>query len=404
MIKRILHLAHRVPFPPNKGDKIRSFHILNFLAQRHELYLATLVDDAKDMAGLPALNKKVQRLIYARIDQFGRKLFSIREVLRRRSITVRYFYSPRLQNEIDDLIEATEFDAILCSSSPMAEYLFRSRHRNERLIKMTKIMDLIDVDSYKWQQYAAATSGPKAWVYRYEAGKLAKYERCIYEYFQSILFVSEQEKAYFPMVDTKNKLHAVSNGVDLQYFDNTSEDTGGNERPTLVFTGMMDYWPNIEGMRWFIKHVFPGVRDSIPTVRLLVVGGRPTREVMRWRSIKGIEVTGFVEDIREYLEIADVCIAPLRIARGIQNKVLEAMAMRKAVVATPQALEGINLTPGTHAVSANSAKEFGAATIELLQDKRRACVLGQEARQCVEQYYSWGARLQSINSLLLKRP
>ena len=153
-------------------------------------------------------------------------------------------------------------------------------------------------------------------------------------------------------------------------------------------------------MRWFIKNVYPDVLQAVPTVRLVVAGGRPTREVIGWGAMQSVEVTGFVEDIRKYIGVADVCIAPLRIARGIQNKVLEAMAMSKAVVATPQALEGIDLVRGTHALLAESTRDFAAAIIELLHERQRACLLGQEARRFAEQHFSWDAKLRDLGVLL----
>ena len=399
--KRILYLAHRVPYPPNKGDKIRSFNILKYLSQRHELHLAALIDDAKDIAVLPELRSQVTSLIYSRIDQAGRRLLSSRAILRSQSITVVHFYSRGLQSKIDDLIESTNFDVILCSSSPIAEYLFRSRHWNARLKDIVKIMDLIDVDSYKWQQYAQISSMAKAWVYRYEARKLEQYEKKIYRAFDKLLLVSDREKHYFPQPDNQNKIRAVQNGVDLDYFSDSSQRVPGSGGPAVVFTGMMDYWPNIEGVRWFIEEVYPAIRKAVPEVHFFVVGGRPSKEVSHWQSLDGVTVTGFVPDVRTYLGKEDVCIVPLQIARGIQNKVLEAMSMSKAIVSTPQALEGINLTLGEHALSALDAREFAAAVVGLLRDRQMADQIGQAARQFVEQHYSWEGNLRQLEEIIL---
>lgn len=400
-MKRILHIAHRLPYPPNKGDKIRTYNFLKFLAKRHELHLATLIDDPADLLVVPELENQVNGLVYERIDQPGRSIYSLREIFRRRSITVCHFYSRRLQDKIDDVIETTEFDAVLCSSSPMAEYLFRSRHRKGRLLDIPKTMDLIDVDSFKWRQYADRSSGPKAWVYRHEARALADYEAALYDYFQNILLVSEREKEYFPIHDQHNKLHAVSNGVDLDYFSNSSAPTANSTHSSLVFTGMMDYWPNIEGMRWFVAKVFPKIRKDVPECRLTIVGGRPTREVLGWGEDDNIQVTGFVDDVRGYIASADLCIAPLRIARGIQNKVLEAMSMRKPVVATPYALEGIDVDSGEHVIAAATVDEFATAVTCVLHDHRMARTLGENARTRVEQQYSWDACIRPLEDLLL---
>ena len=399
VVNRMLYLTHRIPFPPNKGDKIRSFNILQFLAKEYEVVLATLIDDPDDMKAIPQLRDQVSQILYSRIDRPGRKLFSLLGIFSGKSISVRHFYSNNLQEQIDELLDETHFDVILCSSSPTAEYLLRSRHRHGRLEKIFKIMDLIDVDSYKWQQYAERSSLVSASVYRYEADKLRSYELEVYDYFQKVLLVSEKEKSYFPKGDPQTKVHAVGNGVNLDYFDPTSHTPMENDHPTIVFTGMMDYWPNVEGMSWFVNDVFPQVKEELTDIRLIVVGGRPTRKVLGWESIDGVSVTGFVDDVREYIGMADVCIAPLRVARGIQNKVLEAMAMGKAVVATQSALEGIGLTLGVHAISADSAAEFSSELVALLKDSNRSKEIGIQARQFVIKNCSWSAKLGRLQEL-----
>jgi sugar transferase (PEP-CTERM/EpsH1 system associated) len=286
----------------------------------------------------------------------------------------------------------------------MAEYLFRSAHAEGRLARTRKIMDLMDVDSYKWRQYAARSSFAQALVYRYESRRLEEYERRIYREFDRLMLVSEQEKAYFPSPETE-KLVAVFNGVDLEYFRSDAASGGAlpgydEARPSLVFTGMMDYWPNVEGMQWFIAAVLPLIRAAVPGVRLYVVGGRPSRDVLGWAADPDVVVTGFVPDVRAYLRKADVCIAPLRVARGIQNKVLEAMAMSKAVVSTPEAHEGIEADPRDEVCVAQGEEAFAASVVALLRDRQRAQTLGQRARACVERRYSWTANLSRLDDLI----
>jgi sugar transferase (PEP-CTERM/EpsH1 system associated) len=397
---RILFLAHRIPYPPNKGDKIRAFHILQHLCTRHDVTLATLIDDSTDLAVVPALRKHVKALVHERIDQAGRRLWALRGLLLGGSITVRHFYTPRLQVAIDGLLEANEFDAVFCSCSPMAEYVFRSRHFAGRLARLVKLMDFIDVDSYKWRQYADRSPAWSAWVYRHEARTLGAYERRICREFDRVLLVSEQEASYFPDALDAGKLQAVGNGVDLEFFQPHPERSA-DDGPVLVFTGMMDYWPNVEGMRWFLHNVYPRVREALPSIKLLVVGSRPTSEVRGWVKHGGVTVTGYVPDVRDYLGKAAVCIAPLRVARGIQNKVLEAMAMGKAVVSTPEAFEGIRAVPGDDLVLAADATTFAANVIALLNDPVEAKRVGDNARRCVERNYSWAANLAVLDSLMV---
>jgi sugar transferase (PEP-CTERM/EpsH1 system associated) len=399
---RLLYIVHRVPFPPNKGDKIRTYNVLRHLARRHEVHVATLIDDPEDLAFLSELEQIAESVVSARIDGRIRKLLSLRAIFHSESVTVRHFYDIGLQRKVDELIGSKNIDAVVCSSSPTAEYLLRSKHWDSRLKSCPKIMDLIDVDSLKWQQYAERSTGPRRWVYRYEARHLQRYEAFIYNEFDQLFLVSEQEKRCFPGGDPEGKIHGLSNGVDLEYFSPAVSARPQSQPPTIVFTGMMDYWPNIEGVRWFVTSVLPLIQRTLPEARLMVVGGRPTSEVLKWGAMDNITVTGFVDDIREFIAEADVCVAPLQIARGIQNKVLEAMAMGKAVVSTPYALEGIGATPNVHALVASDADQFAESVTRLLRDSGDAQSIGKAARQFVEQRFSWSHNLSLMDAVIEK--
>jgi sugar transferase (PEP-CTERM/EpsH1 system associated) len=392
-----------MPFPPNKGDKIRSFNILNHLAKRHDVYLACLVDDESDLRFVPEIEQRVSRFVFDRIKPRMKKLLAMRGLFRSRPITVGYFYSSALQRQIDSIIDTVDIDAFVCSSSPMAEYLYRSRHANGKIRRALRVMDLIDVDSAKWGQYAEQGRWWTSCIYRYEAKHLADYEQRIAQKFDHVLVVSEQEKNVFPGGGNAANLEAMSNGVDLEYFRPDRSVTHTTTRPTLVFTGAMDYLANIDGIKWFVELVFPRVQAAVPDVELLIVGSKPTQEIERLGRLRGVVVTGFVEDVREYLARASVCVVPLRVARGIQNKVLEAMAMGKAVVCTSQALEGIRAVPGKEIIAANGADAFAAATVDLLRDRSRAQQLGIAARQCVEKEYTWDENLSLLDRILAVR-
>ena len=253
----LLYLVHRTPFPPNKGDKIRTFNILRFLAGHHNVHLATLIDDADDEQYLPDLQRIAESVTSSVIHGRLRKFLSLRAIAASESVTVRHFYDRSLQVQIDHLLDTEVIDAVVCSSSPTAEYLFRSRHWTGKLQQCLKIMDLIDVDSLKWQQFAESSTGPKGWIYRYEARRVREFESRIYKNFDKVVLVSEQEMRSFPGGDPESKLVSVPNGVDLEFFVPFSRADGQADAPTVVFTGMMDYLPNIEGMRWFLESVFP---------------------------------------------------------------------------------------------------------------------------------------------------
>jgi sugar transferase (PEP-CTERM/EpsH1 system associated) len=393
---RILLLTHRMPFPPNKGDKIRSFNLLSYLARRHELYVASLVDDEQDLVHVPEIAMRACGFVYEVIGRKLRTVVSLRGLLRARSVTVTYFYSARLQRRIDSLIDTVPFDCYFCFSSPMAEYLFQSRHEGGKVARALRIMDLIDVDSYKWRQYADRAPFWQAWVYRLEAAHLSAYEQRIAGVFDRLLVVSEQERRHFPDNACASRLLVLSNGVDLEFFSPRHvplQQIGGTY---LVFTGMMDYWPNIEGITWFVERILPRVQQFVPDVQLYVVGNRPTSEVLELARSRGVTVTGFVQDIRDYLAGAGVCVVPLRIARGIQNKVLEAMAMGKPVVTTTQAFEGLRAVAGEDIIVADGEDDFVQAIVSLLRDTARAAQLGARARTCVERHYRWDSNLGKL--------
>lgn len=396
---RILLLTHRMPFPPDKGDKIRSFNLLSYLSRRHEVYVASLLDDEQDLVHVPQVRMRVHGFVYEVIGRKLRTLLSLRGLLQRRSITVTYFYSARLQTRIDALIDTVPFDCYFCFSSPMAEYLFRSRHAAERVAGSLRVMDLIDIDSYKWTQYADQARFWKAWVYRLEAKYLSAYERHIARTFDRLFVVSEQERRHFSDPASAGRLLALSNGVDLEFFTPRHVPAKQIEGTPLVFTGVMDYWPNIHGVTWFVHRILPQIQRSVPEAQLYIVGSRPTADVQKLARSKGVTVTGHVNDIRHYLAAASVCVVPLRIARGIQNKVLEAMAMGKAVVTTAQAFEGLQAVVGEDIIVAGNEEEFAAAVVCLLRNGDRARQIGARARVCVERNYAWEDKLAVLSTV-----
>ncbi len=396
---RLLVLTHRLPFPPHKGEKIRALNVLKFLARSHEIHLASLLDDPGDQVHLEQLRPYARTVLHARLRPRMRKILSIGSLARSRSLSVDLFYSVALQRKVDDLIEHAGIQAVFCSSSPMAEYVFRSVHAG-RLARIPRVMDLIDVDSCKWQQYAKASPRWISWVYRHEGRCLGAYEQRIAASFDRVLVTSAREKACFPGGLCPANVVVMGNGVDLGYFSPTSCSPSAAAEPSLVFTGVMDYRPNIDGILWFADAIWPAIRAAVPGVRLYVVGNRPTRAVRRLARGSGIVVTGFVADVREYLARAALSIAPLRIARGVQNKVLEAMAMGRPVVASRAAFEGVDAVPGRDLLVADDAASFAAAVIDLLQHPARRVAIGAHARACVERNYAWARNLSVLDELL----
>ena len=394
---KLLAITHRLPCPPHKGEKIRALNILKFLASYHEVHLVSLVDDDSDLRYVDQLQPHTRSVTLQRVHPRLRKAFALTAVASEESVSSRYFHASALQRRVDALIEREKITGVFCSSSPTAEYIFRSRH-TDRLRHVPKVMDLIDVDSVKWRHYAEQSHAGSAWLYRREARCLATLEGRIGREFDRVLVVSEAERHCCDSIQT-DCVTAVPNGVDLEYFAPTAREPTADAPPTLVFTGVMDYRPNVDGIVWFVTNILPIVRAAVPNVRLYVVGNRPSKAVQRLASDSGVVVTGFVPDVRDYA-VRGVCIAPLRIARGIQNKVLEAMAMGRPIVVTPQAFEGIDAEPGRDLLVATGEREFAARTVELLTDPALADRMGRAARMRAEQGYSWARNLAILNDLL----
>ena len=394
---KLLVLTHRLPCPPHKGEKIRALNILKFLATRHEVHLVSLVDDDNDLRYVDQLHPHIRSLTVQQVHPRLRKAFALSAVASDESVSSRYFHVSALQRRVDSLIEREGIAGVFCSSSPTAEYVFHSRHAS-RLRDVPKVMDLIDVDSVKWRHYAEQSHAGSAWLYRREARYLAALESRIGQQFDRVLVVSEAERRCCDSV-AQDRVTAVPNGVDLDYFAPSVATSVERHPPTLVFTGVMDYRPNVDGIAWFVRSILPSIRAAVPDVRLFIVGNRPSKTVQRLASDPGVVVTGFVPDVREYVA-RGVSIAPLRIARGIQNKVLEAMAMGRPIVVTPQAFEGIDAEPGRDLLVAADEREFAARTIDCLQDQAHADRLGRAARARAEQCYSWSKNLALLDDLL----
>jgi sugar transferase (PEP-CTERM/EpsH1 system associated) len=270
------------------------------------------------------------------------------------------------------------------------------------------VMDLVDVDSAKWGQYAAQAQGPKRWLFARECRKLFALERAVAQRADATLFVSQAEAALFLSCapETAARVHALPNGVDLDFFDPAAgfprapvegHDLSGE---VVTFVGAMDYRPNAEGIAWFARQAWPAVRAARPDARLFIVGGRPPADVQALSGGDGVTVTGRVADVRPYIAAAGAVVAPLLIARGIQNKVLEAMAMARPVVATPQAHEGIDALPGCDLLVEDAAPALAGQVAALLADRAAGDAMGRAARARMVAHYRWSTNLALLDGWL----
>jgi sugar transferase (PEP-CTERM/EpsH1 system associated) len=312
---------------------------------------------------------------------------------------VECFRNRRLQAYVDKVLATGTVSAALAVSAPMAEYLRRAASP----LPKRRILDLVDVDSEKWRAYAERTAWPANRIYGLEARLLSRYEQRAADLFEAVLLVSEAEASLFRALGGRNcQVRHVSNGVDLDYFSPAPDRPSPSGTPSTVFCGAMDYPPNIDAVSWFATDVLPRLRGRLSRqASFSIVGSNPAPRVRALAGLPGVRVTGAVPDVRPFVAEAAVSVAPMRIARGVQNKVLEAMAMGKAVVATEQAFEGIEAVAGEElCVVPDEPEAFAAAVAGLLADPARAAAMGRRARRRMERDYAWAARLKTLEDLL----
>jgi sugar transferase (PEP-CTERM/EpsH1 system associated) len=394
-MENLLLLVHRIPYPPNKGDKIRSYHLLRHLAARYRVHLGTFVDDPDDWQHVEHVRALCAGSHFARLDPKLARLRSLGALLSGRALSFDYYRDAGMQAWVQGVMREHAIDRVVVFSSPMAQYIEPYAHAR-------RVIDYCDVDSDKWRQYAAQKRWPMSWLYAREANALLAYERQVARHCDAALFATEPEAQLFKSLapESEAKIGHFNNGVDTDYFSPArpyANPFAAGER-ALVFTGAMDYWPNVDAVEWFAAEVFPKLAARFPDLRFYIVGARPAAAVQALAKLPGVIVTGTVPDVRPYLAHAAVSVAPLRVARGVQNKVLEAMAMALPVVVSPQALEGIDAAPGADVLLADGAEEFAAAVTRVLgQDDP---VLRASARERVERLYSWPSNLAHIEARL----
>ncbi len=385
----LLFLAHRIPFPPNKGDKIRSFHLLRHLSTRYQVHLGAFVDDPDDWQYADALRPYCQSINLVPLHSRRARLLSLSGLLTGDPLTLPYYRSAALRHWAAKLAASGTVSCGLAFSSAMAQFMPPQLAR--------RVLDMVDVDSDKWTQFAATQRWPMSWVYAREGRTLADWEARIASDFDATLLVSHDEAALLQSraPAARTRISAFENGVDADYFSpaRSYPDPYAEGVRGVVFTGAMDYWPNIDAVSWFAERIFPAVREAIPNARFTIVGSRPTEAVLQLARQPGVEVTGSVADVRPFLAHAGCAVAPLRIARGVQNKVLEAMAMACPVVVSAQAAEGIRAVAGRDFVLADDEAGFAQAVLSVL----RGASTCPAARDRILAEYDWSRNLAALD-------
>jgi polysaccharide biosynthesis protein PslH len=383
-VEQLLFLTQRIPYPPDKGDKIRAWQMLSHLTRTHRVHLGCFCDDPTDLAHVPFLETVCASVCCRPLSPFRARLRSLLRARPGVPLTLGYFADADLRRWVNATVTANGPSRMFVYCSAMAPYVLPHPAG-------IRVLDMVDVDSDKWRQYAASRSWPARAVYAREHRTLLDFERRIASAFDATLLVSRAEAELFKSLapESSDRIIAVPNGVDARHFD--PDAAHANPYPAgvraLCYTGAMDYWPNVDAVCWFAEHVMPLLDARMGEVQFWIVGAKPAPAVERLARLPRVRVTGRVDDVRPFIAHAACIVAPLQIARGVQNKVLEAMAMARPVVLTPEAGEGLDLVDGREALLAADAPRFAALVSEVLNGLHPE--LGAHARQRVVTDYQW---------------
>lgn len=395
----LLYLVHRIPYPPNKGDKVRSFNILRQLARHFRVYLGTFVDSPEDSRYIERLGEWCAGWKAIPLDPRRSRLASVRGLLSGEALSLPYYRDAGLADWVRRTVQEQRISQAVVFSGPMAQYL-------DAPGLACRVIDFCDLDSAKWTQYAAGRSWPMSWLYRREGRRLLAFERRAAAAVDAALFVTEAEADLFRSAapEVAARVGVMQNGVDADFFSpaQSGESPYPAGGPVLLFTGAMDYWPNIDAVTWFAREILPVLRARLGGVRFWIVGMNPAPAVQELAA-DDVFVAGRVPDVRPWLAHAAVVVAPLRVARGIQNKVLEAMAMAKPVVVSAASATGLVAQAGKECEVAETVDDYLDRIIGLLADSSRAAAMGEAARQRVLETYSWQAHLAALDRLLAGR-
>jgi len=387
---RIFFVCQRVPFPPDRGDKITTFNEIRHLSAQHEVHVFCLGDGRRDLDNIPGLSDYARSVTAVPLNGRASKLRAFTALIAGRPLSVAAFAEPELHGEIKRKFIKLKPDLIMVYSCNVAQFA-------DHFPQVPRIMQFAELDSSRWGQYARRSPIPLRWIYSIEQRRFFAYERRIAHSFSHALVCTAFEQRDFERLIPGVAVSLVGNGVDLDYF----RPMGDAKRPgSIVFTGVMDYLPNIDAVVWFCDEVLPLIHAQMPEASFVICGSRPARAVRRLAKRQGVSVTGRVPDTRPYLDSAEVFVAPLRMARGIQNKLLEAMAMGLPCVASATAASGTVVAEGGGILAADEPEEFAEHVLHLLREEKFRCDMARKARAAAEANYRWDVQMASLDRVI----
>jgi len=386
---KILYVCHRFPFPPKRGGKIRPFNMIRHLSRSHQVTVASLARSHAEAEEGEGIAPHCERFMMARVNDGVQSLRMVARLPTIRPSSMGYFRSAKLAADIDRALREERFDLIFVHCSSVAQYVAGVRD-------VPKILDFGDMDSQKWLEYARFKPFPLSAGYWLEGAKMVREEKRLARLFDMCTATTRAEWQTLESFGAAAATDWFPNGVDSEYFAPTDAPY---DPDTLCFVGRMDYYPNQECMFDFCANTLPLVRRRRPGVKLVIVGADPSPKVRRLGEIPGVTVTGSVPDVRPYVRGSAMMVAPLNIARGTQNKILEAMAMGVPVVASATAAGGVDAVAGEHFLVAHAPADYTEAIVALLDPDARAR-LALAGRSRMLSHHHWPRSMQRLDSII----
>jgi len=386
---KILFVCHRLPYPPSRGGKIRPFNMISHLARTNSVVVASLSHTEQEAEAGMGLRDYCEDVITEVLPERIRWMQATKALLSTTPSSVAYFWSHALHRRIQERVYRTKFDVIMVHCSSVAQYVLDYPDS-------FRILDYGDLDSEKWSEYSRWKPFPFSMGYALESRKLRRYEHELALRFDRCSVTTQREKESFEALQVPTPCNVIPNGVDTSYF----RRTGNSFAPVVLFLGRMDYFPNIDGILYFVHQVLPLIRKRMPNVEFRIVGSNPSSKIRELAKIPGVLVTGHVPDVRHYANDAAVSVAPLRIARGTQNKILESMAMGIPVVASPPAAKGIDAVPGRDLLVAEDTESFAERVLEVLENHHLRKSLSEAALKQLEAAHRWSASMSTLDRIV----
>ncbi|NDP41108.1 MAG: TIGR03087 family PEP-CTERM/XrtA system glycosyltransferase [Aromatoleum sp.] len=387
---RVLYVCHRFPFPPKRGGKIRPFNMIRHLAREHEVHVASIVRSAAEAAEGEGLAKYCKGYAMGRVRDPVQALRMVARLPTPTPSSMGFFYSPGLAREVRQTLARERFDLIFVHCSSVAQYV-------EDVAGIPKILDFGDMDSQKWLDYARYKPFPLSLGYWLEGRKMERAEKRLAGRFDLCTATTRAEWETLEAYRTSADSDWFPNGVDGEYFAPTDEPYDAD---TITFVGRMDYYPNQECMFDFCATTLPLLQAKRPAAKLLIVGADPSPAVQRLSKLPGVTVTGSVPDVRPYLRRSALMVAPLNIARGTQNKILEAMAMGVPVVTSRVAAGGVDAEAPEHFLAASTPAEYVAAMLRVTEDPVERRRLSAAGRARMLDRHAWDKSMQRLDGII----